>query len=136
MLPRRRRHPLRQKPQLPSLWGEVAGFKSERWPLSNRKRGRLQIRMAADLKSEKAPTSVGSSIWPIRPRMPTVWLCLSAIPTLTQSTATTSSVWPCATPACRGASAPLIGFGIPAAFAVGGILLGTKLLRRRRRSQR
>jgi hypothetical protein len=64
------------------------------------------------------------------------WLCLSAIPALAQSTATTSAVYPCATAVCRGAPAPLIGLGIPAAFAVSGVLLGAKLLRRRRRSQR
>jgi uncharacterized membrane protein len=62
------------------------------------------------------------------------WLCLSAVPALAQST--TMAVSPCATAVCRGAPAPLIGFGIPAAFAVSGILLGAKLLRRRRRSQR
>ena len=53
MLTRGRRHPLRQKPQPPSPRGKVAGFKSERWPLSDRNRGRLQIGMAAGLKSEK-----------------------------------------------------------------------------------
>jgi hypothetical protein len=31
----------------------VAGFKSERWPLSNRNRGRLQIGTVAGFKSEK-----------------------------------------------------------------------------------
>ena len=31
------------------------------------------------------------------------------------------------------APAPLIGFGIPSALAVGGVLLGAKLLRRRPR---
>src|SRR6516164_6572268 len=34
--------------------GEAAGFKSERWPLSNRNRGRLQIETAAAFKSKKA----------------------------------------------------------------------------------
>jgi hypothetical protein len=34
-------------------FGKAAGFKSERWPLSNRNRGRLQIGMAAAFKSEK-----------------------------------------------------------------------------------
>src|SRR6516165_6126663 len=34
--------------------GEAAGFKSERWPLSNRNGGRLQIGTAAAFKSEKA----------------------------------------------------------------------------------
>jgi len=34
---------------------------------------------------------------------------------------------------CR-APVPLIGLGLPAAFAVGGVLLGAKLLKRSRRS--
>jgi len=33
----------------------------------------------------------------------------------------------------RGAPAPLLGLGIPSALAVGGVLFGAKLLRRRRR---
>ena len=53
MLTRGRRRPLHQKLQPPSPREEVAGFKSEQWPLSNRNRGRLQIRMVAGLKSEK-----------------------------------------------------------------------------------
>ena len=32
----------------------------------------------------------------------------------------------------HGAPAPLLGLGIPSAAAVGGVLLGAKLLRRRR----
>jgi len=32
----------------------------------------------------------------------------------------------------HAAPAPLIGFGIPAALAVGGVLLGAKLLKRKR----
>ena len=64
-----------------------------------------------------------------------IWLCLSAVPTFAQNAATTSTVpRPCATVVCRSAPAPLIGLGLPAAFAVGGVLLGAKLLRRRRRS--
>jgi hypothetical protein len=31
-----------------------------------------------------------------------------------------------------GAPAPLLGFGIPSALAIGGVLLGAKLLKRRR----
>src|SRR6266853_5047016 len=42
----------RPKP-VPDVDG-VAGFKSERWPLSNRNGGRLQIGMVADITSEKA----------------------------------------------------------------------------------
>jgi hypothetical protein len=34
--------------------------------------------------------------------------------------------------AVHGAPAPLLGFGIPSALAVGGVLLGAKLLRRKR----
>jgi hypothetical protein len=33
----------------------------------------------------------------------------------------------------HGAPAPLIGFGIPSGIAAGGVLLGAKLLRQRRR---
>ena len=33
----------------------------------------------------------------------------------------------------HGAPAPLLGIGIPSALAIGGVLLGAKLLRRRRR---
>ena len=54
MLTRERRRPLHQKLQPPSPREEVAGFKSEQWPLSNRNRGRLQVGMVAGLKSEKA----------------------------------------------------------------------------------
>jgi hypothetical protein len=32
----------------------------------------------------------------------------------------------------HGAPAPLVGLGIPSAVAVGGVLLGAKLLKRRR----
>jgi hypothetical protein len=65
-----------------------------------------------------------------------IWLCLSAVPAFAQNApATTSTANICATAErCRSAPAPLIGLGIPAAFAVGGVLLGGKLLRRRRRS--
>jgi len=63
-----------------------------------------------------------------------IWLCLNAGPTFAQSASAVTNVPPCATAVCRGAPAPLIGLGLPAAFAVGGVLLGAKLLRRRRRS--
>jgi len=64
MLTRERRRPLHQKLQPPSPREEVAGFKSEQWPLSNRNRGRLQIGMVAGLKSEKA-AAFG---WNLHPR--------------------------------------------------------------------
>jgi hypothetical protein len=53
MLTRGRCHPLRSKPQPTSPFGKAAGFKSVRWPLSNRNRGRLQIGTVAGIKSEK-----------------------------------------------------------------------------------
>jgi hypothetical protein len=63
-----------------------------------------------------------------------IWLCLGTVPALAQNAATTSAVpSPCAAAVCR-APAPLIGLGLPAAFAVGGVLLGAKLLKRSRRS--
>jgi len=62
-----------------------------------------------------------------------IWLCLATVPALAQ-TATTSAGAPCSACGVHGAPAPLIGLGLPAAFAVGGVLLGAKLLRRRRRS--
>jgi hypothetical protein len=52
MLTRGRRRPFRSEPQPTSPAGEAAGFKSERWPLSNRNRGRLQIGTMAGIKSE------------------------------------------------------------------------------------
>jgi len=55
-----------------------------------------------------------------------LWLCFNAIPVLAQTT--TVSPGPCAH--C-GAPAPLIGFGVPVALAVGGVLLGAKLLKRK-----
>jgi len=61
-----------------------------------------------------------------------IWLCLNAGPTFAQSASAVTNVPPCAT--CKSAPAPLIGLGLPAAFAVGGVLLGAKMLRRRRRS--
>ena len=55
------------------------------------------------------------------------WLCLSTVPAFAQNAV------PIACAHCS-APAPLIGLGLPAAFAVGGVLLGAKLLRRSRRS--
>lgn len=62
----------------------------------------------------------------------TFWLCFTAMPVFAAATPTPS---PCASTACvRGAPAPLIGFGIPIALAAGGVLLGTRLLKRRRKA--
>jgi hypothetical protein len=62
-----------------------------------------------------------------------LWLCLNAIPAFAQSA---SAVPPRCSAAvgCRygGAPAPLLGLGIPSALAVGGVLLGAKLLKRKR----
>jgi hypothetical protein len=67
-----------------------------------------------------------------------IWLSLSAFPALAQNAATTARVpAPCsAAVGCRSAPAPLIGLGVPAAFAVGGVLLGARLFTRRRRLRR
>lgn len=65
----------------------------------------------------------------------TIWLSLSAVPAFAQTTPTAvPAPSTCATAVHCSAPAPLIGLGLPAAFAVGGVLLGVKLLRRRRRS--
>jgi hypothetical protein len=60
------------------------------------------------------------------------WICLSTIPALAQTTTTSATPLPCST--CRSGPAPLIGFGLPAALAVGGVLLGFRSLKRTRRS--
>jgi hypothetical protein len=39
---------------------------------------------------------------------------------------------PCATAVCRGAPAPLIGFGLGAPLAIGGVWMCSKFLKRRR----
>jgi hypothetical protein len=62
-----------------------------------------------------------------------VWLCLGATPAFAQATATATSTAPCSACGLHGAPAPQIGLGIPSAVAVGGVLLGASLLRRRRR---
>jgi hypothetical protein len=50
-----------------------------------------------------------------------MWLCFNALPVLAAPIAST-----------RAAPAPLIGLGLPVALAVGGAILGAKLLKRRR----
>jgi hypothetical protein len=57
-----------------------------------------------------------------------LWLCFNAIPAVAQTAS--PSVGPCAE--CKGAPGPLIGFGVPVALAIGGVLLGAKLLNRKR----
>jgi hypothetical protein len=62
----------------------------------------------------------------------TFWLCFTAMPVFAAPTPVPS---PCASTACvRGAPAPAIGLGIPVALSVGGVLLGMKLLKRRRKA--
>jgi hypothetical protein len=57
-----------------------------------------------------------------------IGLCLMAVPVGAAPT-----ISPCASTACiRGAPAPAIGFGLPAILSVGSVLLGVKLLTRKR----
>jgi hypothetical protein len=56
-------------------------------------------------------------------------LCIGAVTSIEQ----VAKAAPCA--ACRAAPVPAIGSGVPAAPAVGAVLLGASLLRRRGRSQ-
>jgi hypothetical protein len=58
-------------------------------------------------------------------------LCLGAVPALAQTALTDSRPSPVAV---RPGPAPLIGLGIPVALAVGGVLVGAKLLRRKRQA--
>ncbi len=59
-----------------------------------------------------------------------VSFCLSVLPAFAERPS------PCAAAACyhRSAPAPLIGLGVPAVIAVGGVLLGARLLGRNRQS--
>ena len=50
-----------------------------------------------------------------------MWLCFNALPVFAAPTVST-----------HAAPAPLIGLGLPVALAVGGAVLGAKLLKRRR----
>jgi len=64
-----------------------------------------------------------------------VWLSLSAVPALAQSTAAVPV--PCSAAAgCghRSAPAPLLGLGLPSTLSVGGVLLGFKLLGHKKQS--
>jgi hypothetical protein len=57
-----------------------------------------------------------------------IWICLLALPAFAQ-------LDDLARHRHHGAPAPIIGAGIPAALAIGGVWLGRKLLRRRKRQQ-
>jgi hypothetical protein len=60
-----------------------------------------------------------------------VWLFLSAIPAFAQSP--NLLCLPLVDLLChRSAPAPLIGLGLPVVLAVGGVMLGAKLLKRKR----
>jgi hypothetical protein len=59
-----------------------------------------------------------------------VWLCVAAMPAFAQSLSSNNVPVPSVT--TRGAPAPLVGLGIPAVLAGGGVLLGSRLLRRKR----
>ena len=59
-----------------------------------------------------------------------LWLGLSAASAFAQTVVDTSTVD--AAKRYRGAPAPLIGLGIPAALAVGGVLVAAKFLNRNR----
>ncbi len=60
------------------------------------------------------------------------WLCLSVIPAFAQGNQGGNGQGQNGGGGYHGAPAPLLGLGIPSAAAVGGVLLGAKLLRRRR----
>jgi hypothetical protein len=67
-----------------------------------------------------------------------VWLCVSAMPAFAQTSYRSPSYpsrpAPCASVRCASAPAPLIGLGVPVVLAVGGVLVGAKLVRRRYKS--
>jgi hypothetical protein len=57
-----------------------------------------------------------------------IGLCVSALPALAGACSAAAGC-------VHGAPAPIIGAGIPALLGVGGVWLGRKLLRRRKRQQ-
>ncbi len=59
-----------------------------------------------------------------------ILLCIGAVMSIESADAL---LLPCT--ACKAAPAPAIGAGVPALLAVGGILFGANLLRRRRQSR-
>lgn len=58
-----------------------------------------------------------------------IWLCLNAIPAFAQRA---EAVGPCSACGLHAAPAPVIGLGLPVYLGLGGVLLGFKLLQRRR----
>jgi hypothetical protein len=62
-----------------------------------------------------------------------MFLCLSAMPALAQTAITVRPLPPPKVPPpVRPGPAPLIGLGMPVALAVGGVLVGAKVVRRKR----
>lgn len=64
-----------------------------------------------------------------------MWLCIGALPAFAQSVGANISVGGTSvgvSATVRGAPAPLLGLGIPSMLAVGGVLLGANLRRRKR----
>jgi hypothetical protein len=60
-----------------------------------------------------------------------ICLCLGVVPTFADAS-TSTAICPGTLCQHRGAPAPLIGLGAPVALVVGGVLLGAKLLKRRK----
>jgi hypothetical protein len=85
------------------------------------------------------PHLQGRLVYKMKIMLISLWLCMSAASAFAQSVGANVSVAGVSADAnvrvTRGAPAPLIGLGIPAALAVGGVLFGAKFLRRRRQSR-
>jgi hypothetical protein len=80
------------------------------------------------------PLTAWSREWNVAMRIVLLAACLGLgmLPVVIQPA---SAMQPCALGACgiKPAPAPVIGAGLPALFGVGGVWLGRKLLRRRKR---
>ena len=63
----------------------------------------------------------------------TLWLCVAAVPVFAQNSQGQNNNQGQNGGGVHAAPADLIGVGIPSALAVGGVLLGARLLGRRRR---
>jgi hypothetical protein len=62
-----------------------------------------------------------------------IWLCIGSIPAFAQNqNGQGQNNQNNQGQDHRGAPAPVIGLGVPAALAIGGVLLGAKLLNRKR----